>query len=303
LARADLPRLGEDRCHLSTALADAYGQTGQWSRARELIPALSEESCRLVNTSSAGSVAWTRFAVARSQGKVDAAALRVELSDAVALARKPPSDSFVVAVASLNLALFELHVGELEAAERALDGFDALGSARGHFGAFDALHARGEIALRRGQPRDALGFFERALARARSDAAGQASDAEWRALFGQGLALRALKKDAEGLARLRAAVEVQERAGLRTALRAGRAAFFDDRRALAAGGGLKGGLTYGETDEIGWGIVRDPVDLHDFHATMLNQFGFDHLKLTHRFSGRDFRLTDVSGRVIKEWIA
>ena len=49
--------------------------------------------------------------------------------------------------------------------------------------------------------------------------------------------------------------------------------------------------------------LEDPVDLHDFHATMLRQFGFDHLKLTHRFSGRDFRLTDVSGRVIKEWIA
>ncbi len=72
---------------------------------------------------------------------------------------------------------------------------------------------------------------------------------------------------------------------------------------LAAGGGLKGGLTYGETDEIGWGIVRDPVDLHDFHATMLHQFGFDHLRLTHRFSGRDFRLTDVAGRVIKDWVA
>ncbi|MBX7208583.1 MAG: DUF1501 domain-containing protein [Verrucomicrobiaceae bacterium] len=72
---------------------------------------------------------------------------------------------------------------------------------------------------------------------------------------------------------------------------------------LAAGGGLKGGQVYGETDEIGWGIVKDPVDLHDFHATMLHLFGFDHLKLTHRFSGRDFRLTDVSGRVIKEWIA
>ena len=72
---------------------------------------------------------------------------------------------------------------------------------------------------------------------------------------------------------------------------------------LAAGGGLKGGLTYGETDEIGWGITRDPVDLHDFHATMLHQFGFDHLKLTHRFSGRDFRLTDVAGHVIKDWIA
>ncbi|MEI2622982.1 MAG: DUF1501 domain-containing protein [Giesbergeria sp.] len=72
---------------------------------------------------------------------------------------------------------------------------------------------------------------------------------------------------------------------------------------LAAGGGLKGGLTYGETDEIGWNIVRDPVDLHDFHATMLHQFGFDHLKLTHRFQGRDFRLTDVAGKVIKPWIA
>ena len=72
---------------------------------------------------------------------------------------------------------------------------------------------------------------------------------------------------------------------------------------LAAGGGLKGGLTYGETDEIGWSVVRDPVDLHDFHATMLQLFGFDHLKLTHRFQGRDFRLTDVAGRVIHDWIA
>lgn len=72
---------------------------------------------------------------------------------------------------------------------------------------------------------------------------------------------------------------------------------------LAAGGGLKGGQIYGETDEIGWGITRDAVDLHDFHATMLHQFGFDHLRLTHRFQGRDFRLTDVAGKVIKPWIA
>lgn len=72
---------------------------------------------------------------------------------------------------------------------------------------------------------------------------------------------------------------------------------------LMAGGGIKGGQIYGETDEIGWSIVRDPVDIHDFHATLLNQFGFDHLRLTHRFQGRDFRLTDVAGRVIKEWIA
>jgi hypothetical protein len=78
---------------------------------------------------------------------------------------------------------------------------------------------------------------------------------------------------------------------------------------LAAGGGLKrrwrteGGLIYGETDEIGRGVTKDQVDLHNFHATMLRQFGFDHLRLTHRFQGRDFRLTDVSGRVIKDWIA
>ena len=72
---------------------------------------------------------------------------------------------------------------------------------------------------------------------------------------------------------------------------------------LMAGGGIKAGHTYGETDEIGWSIVKDPVHINDFHATMLNQFGFDHLKLTHRFQGRDFRLTDVAGKVIKEWIA
>jgi hypothetical protein len=72
---------------------------------------------------------------------------------------------------------------------------------------------------------------------------------------------------------------------------------------LMAGGGIKGGHTYGETDEIGWSIVKDPVHINDFHATMLNQFGFDHLKLTHRFQGRDFRLTDVAGKVIQEWIA
>lgn len=72
---------------------------------------------------------------------------------------------------------------------------------------------------------------------------------------------------------------------------------------LMAGGGIKGGQTYGETDEIGWGITKDPVHINDFHATLLNLFGLDHLKLTHRFQGRDFRLTDVGGRVIPEWIA
>jgi hypothetical protein len=70
----------------------------------------------------------------------------------------------------------------------------------------------------------------------------------------------------------------------------------------AAGGGLKGGLTYGETDELGWSIVRDPVHINDFHATMLHLFGMDHLKLTHRYQGLDARLTGLGGRVIREWL-
>jgi uncharacterized protein (DUF1501 family) len=70
-----------------------------------------------------------------------------------------------------------------------------------------------------------------------------------------------------------------------------------------AGGGVKGGLTYGETDEIGWSITRDPVHMNDFHATMLRLFGLNHLKLTHLFNGLDARLTGVGGHVIEEWIA
>ena len=70
-----------------------------------------------------------------------------------------------------------------------------------------------------------------------------------------------------------------------------------------AGGGIKGGQTYGASDEIGWGIAQDPVHINDFHATLLQLFGLDHLKLTHRFQGRDFRLTDVAGKVIDKWIA
>ncbi len=72
---------------------------------------------------------------------------------------------------------------------------------------------------------------------------------------------------------------------------------------LMAGGGIKGGQTYGETDEIGWAPTKDPVHINDMHATMLNRFGLDHLRLTHRFQGRDFRLTDVGGNVINRWIS
>ncbi|MCB9897813.1 MAG: DUF1501 domain-containing protein [Planctomycetes bacterium] len=72
---------------------------------------------------------------------------------------------------------------------------------------------------------------------------------------------------------------------------------------LLAGGGCKGGEVYGETDELGWDVVRDPVHVNDLHATVLHLLGLDHLRLTHRFQGRDFRLTDVAGRVVHEWIA
>ncbi len=70
-----------------------------------------------------------------------------------------------------------------------------------------------------------------------------------------------------------------------------------------AGGGIRGGQVYGETDEIGWAPVKDPVHVNDLQATLLHLFGIDHLKLTHRFQGRDFRLTDVGGRVIDQWLA
>jgi hypothetical protein len=70
-----------------------------------------------------------------------------------------------------------------------------------------------------------------------------------------------------------------------------------------AGGGVKGGLTYGETDELGMNVVRNPVHINDFHATLLHLFGLDHEALTYHFEGRDYRLTDVAGRVVGEWIA
>jgi uncharacterized protein (DUF1501 family) len=70
-----------------------------------------------------------------------------------------------------------------------------------------------------------------------------------------------------------------------------------------AGGGLKGGQVYGATDEIGWAITENPVHPNDLHATMLHQFGIDHQRLTYRFQGRDFRLTDVAGKVIPQWLA
>jgi predicted AlkP superfamily pyrophosphatase or phosphodiesterase len=69
-----------------------------------------------------------------------------------------------------------------------------------------------------------------------------------------------------------------------------------------AGGGVKPGMVYGETDEFGYNIVKDPVHVHDFQATLLHQLGIDHEKLTYKHLGRRFRLTDVSGTVVKDII-
>jgi len=66
-----------------------------------------------------------------------------------------------------------------------------------------------------------------------------------------------------------------------------------------AGGGVKGGTIYGSTDEFGGSAIENKVHIHDLHATILALLGFDHEKLTFRYNGRDFRLTDVSGKVVK----
>jgi hypothetical protein len=70
-----------------------------------------------------------------------------------------------------------------------------------------------------------------------------------------------------------------------------------------AGGGIKGGMTYGATDDFGWKVVDKPVHVHDIHATILYLMGIDHTKLTFRNTGRDYRLTDVAGNVIHDIIA
>ncbi|MCP5119120.1 MAG: DUF1501 domain-containing protein, partial [bacterium] len=67
-----------------------------------------------------------------------------------------------------------------------------------------------------------------------------------------------------------------------------------------AGGGIQPGITYGATDDLGYNAVENHVHIHDLHATMLHLLGIDHTKLTYRFQGRDFRLTDVAGKVVKD---
>ena len=70
-----------------------------------------------------------------------------------------------------------------------------------------------------------------------------------------------------------------------------------------AGGGVRGGITYGTTDEFGYYVAENKVTLPDFHATILHLLGLNHEKLTYRHAGRDFRLTDVEGEVIQKILA
>ena len=69
-----------------------------------------------------------------------------------------------------------------------------------------------------------------------------------------------------------------------------------------AGGGVRRGITLGESDDLGFNVVKDKVHVHDLHATMLQLLGFDHTKLTYKFQGRPFRLTDVHGEVVEKLI-
>jgi len=83
----------------------------------------------------------------------------------------------------------------------------------------------------------------------------------------------------------------------------GRDHFPDCYTMVLAGGGSKGGLTYGESDELGFSVAQNKVGIHDLQATLLHQLGFNHERLTFRFQGRDYRLTDVEGEVVKDILA
>ena len=84
---------------------------------------------------------------------------------------------------------------------------------------------------------------------------------------------------------------------------AGRNHHIDAFTMWFAGGGVKGGQTIGTTDELGFNAVEDRARVHDLHATILHLLGLEHTKLTFRFQGRDFRLTDVHGNVIRKMLA
>ena len=83
----------------------------------------------------------------------------------------------------------------------------------------------------------------------------------------------------------------------------GRDHFPDCFTMWMAGGGVKGGYNYGQTDELGFGVTENKVHVHDLQATIMHLMGFNHEKLTYRFQGRDYRLTDVHGEVVHDVIS
>ena len=83
----------------------------------------------------------------------------------------------------------------------------------------------------------------------------------------------------------------------------GRDHYPDCYTVFMAGGGVKQGISYGQTDELGFGVTADPVPVHDLQATILQLLGFDHKRLVYRYQGREFRLTDVFGNVVKGLLA
>jgi uncharacterized protein (DUF1501 family) len=83
----------------------------------------------------------------------------------------------------------------------------------------------------------------------------------------------------------------------------GRDHFPDCYSMWLAGGGVKGGFSHGESDELGFSVAKDKVHIHDLQATIMQLLGFDHTQLTYRFQGRDYRLTDVHGEAVKQIIA
>lgn len=85
--------------------------------------------------------------------------------------------------------------------------------------------------------------------------------------------------------------------------RAGRDHHKDAFTVWLAGGGVRKGFVYGETDELGFHVVKNPMHVNDFHATLLHLLGLDHKQLTYRYQGRDFRLTDVAGNIAHDLLA
>ena len=97
--------------------------------------------------------------------------------------------------------------------------------------------------------------------------------------------------------------EVRQNEKTKTKEKAGRDHHHTAFSMLLAGGGVRGGFAYGASDELGMAVAENPVHVHDLHATILYLLGLDHEKLTYRYAGRDFRLTDVHGRVVTDLVA